>query len=341
VVPEGERPVSDDNFDPDTGEIIGRNDPAPPVHEDGVWFDLDADTYHRDHALGSSDMRDLARNPTSWWFRSKYNRHRPAEPKSDSRTFGSAVHKIVLEGYDAFAALYAAAEHNGNTAEGRKERKAIRDSGKTCITTEQWERAVLAEAYIKADPELAEAFVAGRSEVSIFWTRDGVRRKARFDYLKTRSIVDLKSIREPTDEELDAHCERTIAKSRYYVQFAHYTEAREHMAEFVGAGAVRGDHDAEWLRRVADTPAHNGSNSPSKSWFWTWVFFQNSGSPETFGVYSHRGRKLFDQGVSQIILAEYNWKEGVEKYGLTGTPWIKRRKLGLYDEDSQPEWVWR
>jgi hypothetical protein len=301
---------------------------------DGIYFGLDADRYHADRALGSSDMKDLAKNPVKWWYYSKLNPRRPERPDTPALRFGRAVHKMTLEGRHAFDAAYAPTDFPGNIKAGIEERKRIAEAGKIALPLDEWERALRCGTYVSANPDLAEAFQGGASEVSVVWERDGIRRKARFDYLKVRSIVDLKSAREQDEHEFDIFCDRQIAQRRYYVQLAHYWEARERLAGLVAAGAMYGHGDYvphEWLQKVV----------AQRDFFWTWVFFQSTGAPETFGTYAPKAHKLYDLGQSQIALAEHNWRTFVAEFGTDGMPWVRRRALQEYNCDEQPEWVWR
>jgi hypothetical protein len=304
------------------------NDESLPI---GIHFGLDADRYHADRALGSSDMKDLAKNPVKWWYYSKLNPLRPKRPDTPALRFGRAVHKMTLEGRQAFDADYAPTDFPGNVKKGIDERYDIAEAGKIALPRADWNRALECGTYILATPALAEAFQGGASEVSVVWERDGIRRKARFDYLKVRSIVDLKSAREQDEHEFDIFCDRQIAQRRYYVQLAHYWEAREQMAQCVVCDAVFGDHDAGWLRKVAR----------QREFFWTWVFFQSTGAPETFGTYAQKSNKLYEQGRSQIALAEHNWRAFSEEFGTDGMPWVRRRPLQEYNCDDQPAWVWQ
>jgi hypothetical protein len=49
-----------------------------------------------------------------------------------------------------------------------------------------------AAAAITSNPHLARAFMGGAAEVSVFWVKDVVPLKARFDYFKPRAVIDLK-----------------------------------------------------------------------------------------------------------------------------------------------------
>lgn len=72
----------------------------------GVYFNLPEADYFAADALGSSDLKLLARSPADWWFYSRHNVLRPIEQDGDGKRFGSALHKFLLEGVAAYDATY-------------------------------------------------------------------------------------------------------------------------------------------------------------------------------------------------------------------------------------------
>lgn len=76
------------------------------AHADGVYFNLAEDEYHADDALGSSDIRNLITGPEVYWANTAMNPlFEPKETKATVR--GSAYHKLILEGAEAYEAAYA------------------------------------------------------------------------------------------------------------------------------------------------------------------------------------------------------------------------------------------
>lgn len=82
---------------------------APPDRiAPGLYFGLDEDAYHADPALGSGSVRALAKCPVYYWLDSHMNPLREPSPETPALLFGRALHKLVLEGLDAFQSAYAA-----------------------------------------------------------------------------------------------------------------------------------------------------------------------------------------------------------------------------------------
>ncbi len=77
------------------------------IHENGVFFGLPAEEYHAALALSASGIKWLRVSPLDWWARSPLN-PKPFEPESsDAMIAGTAYHKRILEGREAFLAAYA------------------------------------------------------------------------------------------------------------------------------------------------------------------------------------------------------------------------------------------
>ena len=141
------------------------SDDAATLHEPGVYFGLTDDVYHADPALGSTDIKTLAFSPCDYWFKSPLNPERTDAEPTPAQAFGSAVHKLVLEGRQAFESRYAATEHNGSTKAGKAERAVIDEAGKTAIRREEFDRILAAGAMIASNPVLSDAFSGGMPEV--------------------------------------------------------------------------------------------------------------------------------------------------------------------------------
>ena len=170
--------------------------PKHIIHEPGIYFGLPEQQYFDDPALGSGDMRALVREGApGYWWQSGYNNLRAADDDDKpSLVLGKAIHKLVLEGGDAFDHLFVRSPHSDDMSPSEKStatkdlKKRMEQQGRFDVTVlpgKAYDRAVIASAMITKNAGLKTAFQGGMSEVSIFWSRgDGIRRKARLDYLK-------------------------------------------------------------------------------------------------------------------------------------------------------------
>ena len=315
-------------------KIEPRREPFAP----GIYFGLDEAAYHADPALGSTSMKKLADNPPAYWWDSPHNTMREEDTDTPARFFGRAVHKFVLEGREAFEAAYAPTDYSGSTKAGKEEREVIALEGKQPIKRDDWNRIMMAGTIIRANPEISGAFSGGHPEVSIFWDRDGIRRKARFDYLKPRAIVDLKSNANTMDIDFVASCRKSIATYRYDVQAAHYYEARSQVSSLFDAGSVFGDlgrgnqwmANAEWLQKVAT----------AKEWAFVWIFYQSTGAPLTWGTTLSPGNGVLDLARATLAKAEENYRTFVDRFGLD-RPWVITERLEELDINDLPGWMYR
>lgn len=76
------------------------------THEDGVYFGLPENDYHADDALGSTDIKHLITGLEVYWANTAMNPlYERKETKETLR--GSAYHKLILEGEEAYNRAYA------------------------------------------------------------------------------------------------------------------------------------------------------------------------------------------------------------------------------------------
>lgn len=300
------------------------------AREPGIYFDLDADEYHRDPALGSTDIRRMLRSPPDYWWHSWMNPMRPPVEPTPAQMFGRAVHLHVLEGPEAFKTQFAPAEYPGNIKAGIEERKAIAEAGKLPLRREEWDRIQIAGSMIRMNPNLAKAFADGMPEVSVFWRDGDVPKKARFDYLKLRAITDLKSIRNAREIDFIEACRRRFADGRYDIQAAHYCDGRKAMQSLVAAGMVYGDGDREWLVRAAAVEA----------FAFVFVFWQAEDAPITWSMQLSPGNPILDGGRHSIAAAIDRYRSFHERFG-TDQAWVLADPIQELDQSELPTWFGR
>ena len=298
---------------------------------DGIYFGLDEQTYHDDLALGSSDKKSLLVDPTVYWWGSPRNPMREIKEETPAIIRGNAVHKFVLEGADAFKSAFGRCEFKGNIKAGIVERDDFKENGIVPLAGALYDRIVLAGSVILMNPHISDAFSAGHSEVSVFWTEviDGmpVRQKARFDYLKTRAIVDLKTHDPRDDLGFEASCMRAMKIRNMPLQAQSYLTARQHVAKFIADGAVFGDHDAAWLKRVA----------ASKESAFVYCFWASKGAPLTWGGYLSPGNRKLQEAQVDIDRALKRYVACVKEFG-DDTAWIRPAELAEIDADNIDNW---
>lgn len=162
----------------------------------------------------------------------------------------------------------------------------------------------------------------GYSEVSVFWIDEetGARCKARFDYLRTRGIIDLKSYGCPSDAPPLTFFLRQIERYGYELQASHYRHAWEAMGALISAGKVFGPVDTGWLKRLrADQP-------PA----WDWLAVQSMGMPEIDRISLAAGlvEGAADQQRRQALAT---YRQYVDRFGLD-QPWVSTRGRIVADD---------
>lgn len=318
----------------------------PPRLPLGIHFGLDETAYHRDPGLGSTDLRRCAKNPHNYWFKSWMNvlRSPDEDDSTESKEVGDALHKLVFEGRPKMDSLYVCGPDQTGMSTGEKtaSTKAAKAAagGKTVLKWEKYARVLIAGAMISKHPSLASVFSGGHSEVSFFWERDGVRLKARFDYLKctTRSFGmlaangDLKSVGNHQEKPFETECYNAIAQYRYDAQAALYLEGLRRVPAAIDRGAVFGEKpDEEWLVRFLD---------PNLRFGWQWIFMQMTGAPITHSMILSPKNPLLDTGRQCIERGIENYRKCMEEFG-TDNMWLLLEEPREAMMDHMPGWFGR
>lgn len=349
------------------------------IHADGIYFGLPEDVYHADPALGSTDLKNLLYDPAVYWHESPHNPNRDRSDDTKWKRVGSAVHKYVLEGPEAFGRLYAA-EPDASALRTREDmaawlsirgvtikpsaRKpelvdavkrtaaeyglkdvviyddavaAAEEQGKILLPADKMQRITEAALAIVHNPHLARAITGGAPEVSVFWTEtingQEVRRKARFDYLKPRAVVDLKSISPKRGASFFSDCRRAIANYRYDVQGAAYMQARQQATELAKAGQVfasQREVNADLVEAI----------KASDEFAFVLIFWASDGPPLTYGCTLSPGNPLLQFAEDAVTEALDRFATYKAEYGLAG-PWLQYAPLEELAQEDMPLWFAR
>lgn len=307
----------------------------------GVYFGLGEETYHADPALGSTDIRRLRHQPFEWYWHSAYNAATivPDDPpkqwidRNDSRRIGTAIHLAVLSGLDVFKAVYARRpEHILKMSE--KAAHAVAPRGQLILAGDTYDRVLLAATMIRSNRHLGDAFGGGFSEVSVFWEHSFEGRviplKARFDYLRQRATVDLKSIRNTKDVPFVEACRRRIADARYDIQAAHYNAGRHQMRRLAGLGMVHGCPSPDLLERIVAVD----------EWAFVLLFYQPDGAPLTWATSLSPANPILHTAARQVETALMNYVTHAETFGF-GVPWLIASPVEELDVNDLPAWAWK
>ncbi len=334
----------------------------------GVFFGLSAEDYHADPGFGSSSIIELYKHPCNWAWR-RFTPFAEPRIETPAMKFGSAVHTYVLEGADTFEARYchkpdmppgtltsleelkAHCKTLGLPVSGTKAElaKRIRTVDQTTplepeimaqFDLERGEKIVLSEndyARIKVaghaiaqNPALSKAFTGGFPEVSVFWEQGGLRMKARFDYLKIKSVVDLKSTSNWREIDMERFWACEVANRGYDIQAVHYLNGRAMLPKFIAEGSVftvsGPTPDAEWLKNVAE------HEDPA----WVWVVYQSENAPISEGFQFPVGSPWHESAANRIATAIDNHNRFLAEQGRG--VWLKYEPIKMLAEEDLPPW---
>lgn len=338
-------------------------------HEPGIYFGMPFDEYVNDWSLGSSDLGNLLISPSTYYWWSKANPFRK-DKETPALRYGRAVHKAVLEGQEAFDAEYAPkapdpepgmlvtledlkakCEELGLPKSGTKATlvRRIREAGddtpiyeevveeykakagnRIMLDPDVYGEIQMASKVIRMNPHLVNAFQGGYPEVSVFFEHLGVPLRARFDYLKPKAVVDLKSTRNHLKMPWNTAVANAIARYDYPVQAAAYLAARAAAARFIEEGRVYGATSAippdDWLQALLDEP----------EFCFVWVFYQAEGAPITKGV-------IFDHKSSEFVTANQKISHAIDIYKqyiseFDEDLWIEATEMASFDNMPLPLW---
>lgn len=78
----------------------------PPFPAAGIYFGMPEEVYHAIHAASTSGLKTFAASPADYWEDSVLNPEREERESRDYFDYGKAIHCLVLEGEEVYAARY-------------------------------------------------------------------------------------------------------------------------------------------------------------------------------------------------------------------------------------------
>lgn len=192
-------------------------------------------TYHNNHAISQSKLKDLKRSPS--YFYAKHIAMSFKEPETDAMKFGSAIHAYILEHHE-FVKKYISApmQFNKRTKSGKEDFEKF--------TQEHFDKTVLSFEEMKLIKNMQNSLMSkrlaktllsgGEAEKELYWVDpdSGVSCKGKLDYwiepcdkFPNGIIVDVKTTINADPEDFI----KTIANFGYYNQLAFYCEGVKHV----------------------------------------------------------------------------------------------------------------
>lgn len=215
-------------------------------------------------------------------------------------------------------------------------------NGRTVITAAQYKGLRLVEIVTSRSPSTANAFGGGHPEVSLFWNDPlGVPMKARLDYLKPKTILDLKTFSNIMQKEVVSAVANEVARNRYFIQPIVYCRGWNAMKALYrerGDSIIHGNHDAEIVRAAL-------AEERTRFHF---VFVQTGGTPNVivrefaeFETYQGLGAT---QNASWYR-GEVEFRRGVQLYQrcmkefAPGEPWVADFGRKAFSDTDFPVWM--
>ena len=185
---------------------------------------IDEETYHAHPAYSATDCKTIIGKSPEIFHKMKYGEekldHEPAVKKAFRA--GELCHAFTLEPDRAKKAYGVCL--NKATKAGKIQAEEMAAKGIEPITSTEYELASHVANAVRKHPGAAKLLTGGQPELS-FWVDDkatGLACKARADYIKGDTIVDLKTTGEGGAEP-DTFS-RTVARYLYHLQAAHYLQ---------------------------------------------------------------------------------------------------------------------
>jgi hypothetical protein len=326
--------------------------PTADKWTDGIYFGLDEELYHSLPWCGSSNIKTLYSSPPDFWFDSPMNPLREMDQPSFAQTLGKALHHRILYGAEAFERDYVWLDdeaEDGDTVSAKGLIKFIKDNGATpeklkadnekfiaeelrvkLLTKKIYEKVMVSSAMIVKNPHLAQAFIGGWPEVSIFWHEEGIPCKCRLDYLKLKAIVDLKSFSaKQRINTIDRWVLQDMFNYRYDIQVAHYHNGRNAARQLLADGKVYGDvrPTDEWLAKALKDEQAG----------WVFVFFKSDGMPISKSYQIPFGSPAHASGRFAVATAYRNYQTFMEKFGTDA--WVNVDEPFEITEEDMPKWL--
>ncbi len=195
--------------------------------EPRIYYDVDAETYHRWDAMSQSQIKPLAKSPRHLL------QYRKRGIDSESIRLGLLTDTLVFEP-DEFSKRFIMRPANYENDKGEVKpwnananvcKEMLRQyeaSGLPVITTAQHRAASMMARAVRSHKAAKQHLANGRAQVSLVWddSESGIRCKARLDWLRSDGIDDLKTTRDASPDGFPGECTRY----KYHIQAAMYVD---------------------------------------------------------------------------------------------------------------------
>jgi len=288
------------------------NDTQPKGLPEGIYFGLDDTQYHEDPALSHSGMTKLLISWPDYWVSSSLNPHRKKFESTPAMDFGKQSGMLLTQP-KVFHQMYNTHGRSNPTSKGN------------WLSSVQWQRLVESVDAIIDVPIGAQHFQDGYAEVAVFW-RDpstGIMLRAKFDFLRTFGIIDVKRIKAMDDWTIG----NAVRDQGLDIQNYLYIEALKAARRMLIEQWLKAVHfhngttvDTQWLKELAE-------ETDAMFRF----LFQRSTPPFIWDFVELEDDVVLE-GANAVAEAITRYKNGIETYGVAKPPMGRNelRKIGQF-----------
>ncbi len=193
-----------------------------------IQKDTNTEYHANEEYVGASGLKIINQKSPYHFF------HREPKEQTAAMIFGSAYHHFVLEP-ETFPSFYFVLDFSQRpesdknfTSTKNKEWKAdieakCKQNNWCIISAEDYATMNTMRTMLYQNPNIKALLVNGLAETSYYTTLNGVKVKTRPDYIKKRSIIDLKTCEDASPEGFSRQCKNFD----YHLSAAFYQDVHE------------------------------------------------------------------------------------------------------------------
>jgi len=209
--------------------------------------------------------------------------------------------------------------------------------GKVLIPRDMVFDIEISAAIAEKDPVISKCFKGGEAEVSVFWTEEiekddgsgeiiSIRMKSRFDVLKPKAIVDVKTYGNTAGKSIKRAITYEIAARKYGIQTAVYYDAFDNCQRLIRENKVYNPPRESWLKQVAETTDVQ----------FVYVFMQKGPAPVITGWIMPRHLGLISVAKTDVRMAQQKFHDCLATFGAD--PWVISTPLEMLGDGDIPMW---
>lgn len=202
--------------------------------------------------------------------------------------------------------------------------------GKTFLPPDLMDKIEFSAAMIERKPDLKDDFRNGMPEVTVVYRCPDteILCKLRMDYLKPRSIKDLKSFSNVQQRPIKDAIRREFANRRMPYQAAWYLDGARYIASFVKRGQVFGEVEKDFLIKLASDYEKD----------FKFVFVQKGPAPVARGWRFSPKLGTFEIAKARNDTAKMHFAECLAAYP-DGAPWVDAVPTEDFNDEEIPTWA--